>query len=269
MPRFALTLALDGRGFNGTQVQGKGERTVAPVVASALAALADPGAQHEPAVKLSSRLDAGVSAEGLVAEVALDRGWPPVALAHALNQRLPADVACTAAALVPDDFDAIRWAVAKTYRFTVRVRAVRPVLDQRCWWVRRLDHPELLPGLAAHLVGHHDLSGFAALRHDGRDGNDPHRTIHRAEWTVATDGEGRVLTFRISGSGFLYRQVRGLVGAMVFTAQDRGATPADFQAAIAAGRSARRIGKTAPPDGLVLERVEYGEREPPWQRATG
>ena len=154
-------------------------------------------------------------------------------------------------------------ALAKTYRFTVMVRAARPTLEARAWWVRRLDHPDLLDELAALLPGRRDLSGFSGLRHDGSDEDDPVRTIHASSWEREEIAHGLRLTFSITGDGFLYKQIRGLVGAMVFVAQGRR-TVADFQAAMAAGRAAVKVGNIAPPAGLVLARVAY-DPEPVWE----
>jgi tRNA pseudouridine38-40 synthase len=269
MPRFALRLDFDGAGFAGTQIQGKGERTLEGVLGPILAGLAG-GAGT---ARLSSRLDAGVSAAGLVADVDLGRDWAAghgglPALVHALNRDLPDDVAVTAAAAVDDAFDANRQARGKTYRYRILRRDVRPVLDRRAWWLKRMDEPHRLAACAGLIVGRHDLSGFACLRHDGTDEDDPVRTVHAANWsaTPAEDGLGEIHTFRISGSGFLYKQIRGLVGAMVFIAQTRASVD-DFRATMAAGRAAERIGNIAPAEGLCLVGVDYGPREPAWVAA--
>jgi tRNA pseudouridine38-40 synthase len=252
MPRFALRLDVDGAGFAGTQVQGKGERTVAGVLAIAAAAI--PGGAT--GLRLSSRLDAGVAARGLVLALEAGRTWEPRALVHACNQHLPRDVVATAAAAVPDAFDPIRWAAAKTYRYAIIRRGVRP-------WLRRLDQPEQLDLAGARFVGTHDLSGFACLRHDGSDNDDPVRTIRSLTWTHHHGRDEDTHDCLVTGTGFLYRQVRGLVGAMVQVARTR-ATLADIDAAIRAGRAAIRVGDTAPPDGLALVGVDYGPREPAW-----
>ena len=263
MPRYALAVEFDGRGFNGTQVQAPGLRTVQGVLSQAAAALAGIPVEQAPLVRPASRLDAEVSAAFLPCDVDLERVWAPSALAGALGGHLPPDVSVVAAAAVGDRFHSQHDAISKTYRYTVIARAARPTLDGRVWWVRRLDHPGLLDELAALLPGRRDLSGFACLRHDGSDGDDPLRTVHAAAWTRTEIPHGLRLTFTITGDGFLYKQVRGLVGAMVFVAQGRRSV-ADFHAVIGAGRAAVKVGNIAPPDGLVLARVSY-EPEPDWQ----
>jgi tRNA pseudouridine38-40 synthase len=263
MPRYALAVEFDGRAFNGTQVQAPGLRTVQGELSRAAAALAGIPAEAAPLVRPASRLDAEVSAGFLPCDLDLERTWAPAALAGALGGHLPADISVVAAAAVGERFHAQHDAVAKTYRFTVIARAARPTLEARAWWVRRLDHPGILDDLAAELPGRRDLSGFACLRHDGSDGDDPLRTVRAASWAHEEIPHGWRLTFTITGDGFLYKQVRGLVGAMVFVAQGRR-TPADFRAAMAAGRAAVKVGNIAPPHGLALARVTY-DPEPDWQ----
>lgn len=257
MPRFALDLELDGRGFAGTQWQ-PGQRTVQGEMAAAVAGLAGGGGR----VRLCSRLDAGVDAEHLPGDVELGRAWDAATLARALTQRLPPDLAVRRAAPVDDAWDAIAAAVAKTYRYRVRLRDIRPVVDRRCLWVRRLDHPERLAACAALLPGRRDLSGFASLRHDGTDDGDPVRRIDAAAWIREDEGGDATFTFRITGSGFLYRQVRGLVGGMLAAATGRWDVAA-FAACCAGGRGAPRHGNVAPAAGLCLERVRC-EPEPAW-----
>jgi tRNA pseudouridine38-40 synthase len=260
MPRYALELEYDGAAFAGTQVQAQGERTLQAVLDQAVATL-DGAALG---VRMGSRLDAEVSAEALGADALFARAWDPLALGFALSQALPADVVVRRVAAVDDQWSAKHQANAKTYRYRIRVRGVRPVLDLRSWWLRRVDFPERLDQLAPLLVGDRDLAGFASLRHDDSDEEDPRRRILSAGWERTDDGLDRLLTFRITGEGFLYKQVRGLVGAMLAVAQGRFAV-ADFAAAVAAGRGARRLGNVAPGHALVLERVGY-EREPAWVR---
>ena len=261
MPRFLLDLELDGSAFAGTQWQ-KGQRTVQAELESAVEGLDN---QHRH-VRLASRLDSGVDAEHLPCDVELSRDWRPAVLCQALTDRLPQDLAIRRAAIVADGFNAIGDAIGKTYRYRVRLRPVRPPRDRRCWWVRRLDRPDLLQPCADLLVGRKDLSGFANLRHDESDSHDPVRGIVSATWTSEAEVDGCLLTFRVSGDGFLYRQVRGFVGAMVAVATGRWPME-EFTACCADGRRAAKVGNVAPPDGLCLEQVRY-DPEPDWTVAA-
>ncbi len=258
MPRYALDLEFNGAAFSGSQSQTN-TRTLQDVVQTVLAGLDGQRVGFRPA----SRLDQGVSARALPGDCLLDRDWEPEVLGLALNQVLPADVVVRRVARVPDGFDARRNATAKRYRYRVLARPVRPTLDSDCLWVRRMNRAERLHELAALIPGLRDLSGFACLRKDGTDEQDPHREYLSAQWSEqAVDGAVE-WTLRISGRGFLYKQIRGLVGAMVHVAQGRAGVD-DFHTVMAAGWSARRLGNIAPAEGLQLVGVDY-EPQPNWQ----
>lgn len=261
MPRYILALEFAGADFSGTQVQDIG-RTLQGVVNAALTALVGHAVDFRP----GSRLDQGVSARALPGDVWLDRDWHPLVLGLALNRGLPADIVVRRAARVADGFSARRDGSAKHYRYRVLERPVRPVLDRDALWVRHLPHPQRLGELAALIPGRHDLSGFACLRHDETDGLNPARHYLAASWATRPLGDahdGCEHTFRIVGAGFLYKQVRGLVGSMVHVAAGR-ATVADFQRAMAAGWTAARLGNIAPAAGLILEHADFAP-EPEWQ----
>jgi tRNA pseudouridine38-40 synthase len=258
MPAYLLDLAIDGDRYHGTQIQGNGLRTVQGELTTAVRDLTEPDAQ----VRMASRLDQGVCARSLPAVCRCAKTWDPAVLGLALNQRLGTDAVIQRVAPVVDDFDPLREACVKTYRYTVRNQPVRPVLDRRSWWIRDLDLPERFAELAALIPGRHDLSGFSCLRHDNTDDQDPVREYQSAAWSTGSDDIGPWYRFHICGRGFLYKQIRGIVGAMVHIVQGR-ATVSDFAAAMAAGRAAQRLGNIAPAEGLLLESVNF-DREPEW-----
>jgi len=261
MPRYALRFAVDGTGFAGTAIQ-PGLRTVQ----GELRRVAEDLGADPVRLRLASRLDAGVDARDLAGHCDLPRTWEPAELVRAFNGRLPRDVAAFAAAAVPDDWDVQRSAGAKTYAYRVLVHPLRPVFDRdRIHHRRRLPDPGRLEALAARLPGRHDLAGFACLRGDPSDGGDPERTVHAAAWTRTStaDDRGEELVFRITAAGFLYKQVRGLVGAMLAVASG-SETEARFDRAMHGGRGFEpRVGDIAPASGLCLERVAF-DPEPDW-----
>ena len=81
MPQYAIEFEYDGGAFAGTQEQRGDIRTLQSVLTAAVTQLE--GAPTK--VRLASRLDAGVSAYGLVGDVALNRVWEPATLGMALT----------------------------------------------------------------------------------------------------------------------------------------------------------------------------------------
>lgn len=260
MPHYLLDCEFSGARFFGTQRQ-PGRRTVQGAIEYALGVVVS----GNVTVRTGSRLDAGVDARHLPCDVRLERDWDLRALCHAINRHLPDDCRVRRAARVADGFNAIHRAIAKTYRYRVVIRGAASARDQHRWWQTRTADPHMLDRLAALLPGRQDLSAFSALRRDDTDQDDPVRSILSSHWEHGSDDGDETHDLLITGQGFLYKQVRALVGAMVSCAT--GATPESaFLAAIAAGRSGLRPGNIAPPEGLCLERVAY-QSEPEWRWA--
>ena len=69
------------------------------------------------------------------------------------------------------------------------------------------------------------------------------------------NGEGRLLRFEITGSGFLRHMVRIMVGTLVDVG--RGQLEIDDMSRIIESKDRRRAGQTAPPHGLILWKVQY------------
>lgn len=259
--RVALLVEYDGAGFSGSQAQ-----SALRTVQGELAATIERVIGSPVVVRPASRLDQGVSAEALPVDVLLphlpgrgattEQGLRNLGLA--LASEMPGDLTVRRLAAVDERWHAQFEAVDKTYRYTVLLRGTKPALDRRSWWVKQIERPELLQYLADRLVGVHDLRLFACLRHDGTDEKDGAREITAATW----ERRGDALIFRITGKGFLYKQVRGFVGGMIYVAQGRR-TVEEFERRIAGEATELRLGKIAPAEGLVLERISY-DPEPDW-----
>jgi tRNA pseudouridine38-40 synthase len=68
---------------------------------------------------------------------------------------------------------------------------------------------------------------------------------------------GVTIAIALSADSFLHHMVRNIVGSLVEVG--RGARPAPWMADLLAGRDRTQSGPTAPPQGLLLVRVLYGE----------
>jgi tRNA pseudouridine38-40 synthase len=102
---------------------------------------------------------------------------------------------------------------------------------------------------AGMLLGKKDFSTFRAA---DPEANDPVREIFQAGWLVK---EGNFLAFTIEADGFLKHMVRSIVGTLVEVGKGK-ISAAEFQRLLEA-RDRRRVGITAPPQGLFLVEVIY------------
>jgi tRNA pseudouridine38-40 synthase len=249
--KFKLTIAYDGTGYEGWQVQKTGTG-VQEKVEAALAKLFP----SQPRVNSSSRTDTGVHALGMVAHFEAPRAecrMTPRKLALALNAWLPEDIRVVAASRAPQDFHARFGAAGKQYRYFVwNHAAMNPLIRHTAWHVPRPLDLAAMRGAAKAFVGKHDFQSFAA--NPGYTRESTVRTVTRCELAR----RGALLTFIIEGDGFLYKMCRGIVGTIVQIGL--GKFPADHVARMLEQKDRRVAGVSAPARGLVLWKVMYARR---------
>lgn len=261
-----LTIAYDGTGFHGSQRQKNG-RSVQEDLETALSRL-----NGQPThVALAGRTDAGVHAVGQVASVADERpGMSSERMVQAINAHLAGDLAVVGCERRKAGFHARYDAVWREYRYRIWWGPPQPLQRFRAWQrVSELDLDAMSAG-AALLKGPTNLASFAGngmgVGEAAAAGRGTVRTIHHCSvrpvrgWWGSTPDVGEGAELRIIADGFLPQAVRTMTSALVDIGQHRRA-PAWLQELIEAG-DRRRGPQTAPPYGLILWRVGYGDEVP-------
>jgi tRNA pseudouridine38-40 synthase len=246
--RIALLLEYDGAAYGGSQRQAN-----APSVQAALEEAIERLTGRFARTAFAGRTDAGVHAVGQVAAFTTEARHTRETWRRALNAHLPRDVAVRAVAEVAPDFNPRR-ALRRTYRYCIWTAPVRtPLLGRLTWHVSgRLDHNAMVEA-AGTLIGEHDFAAFGGSPGPGRS---TRRRMDRADLSRA----GAQATFEIEGNAFLPHQVRRTVGALVEIGRGRLA-PASIARWLERPEP-NAAGPTAPPHGLCLMRVTYGEDGP-------
>ena len=245
MPRYAWIVEYDGQGFCGWQKQKRNlsKPSVQQVFQDALIRTID----NQVAVVGASRTDAGVSARYQVVHAELPRIFPLEQLKYGLQGELRGlRISVRDARLVGPKFHAQRSAMHKVYSYQIVNRTHPPALKRDYgWWVRYpLD--VLKMQLAADcLVGTHDFSGFRSKHCT----NNPLKTIT----SIKVAKQDEVLSIVVEGPAFLMHQVRIIAGTLVAAGCGR---ITDIQGVLRS-RDRARAGQTAPPQGLVLERIAF------------
>jgi len=253
-----LLLCYEGTDFHGWQRQ-PGFRTVQGEVEGRLRRVV----REELSLIGSGRTDAGVHAVGQVANFHTTSDIPTDKLRRAIGSRLPADVGVRWVDDVALSFHASRSAVSKLYRYSIHADRGRPVSRsvqrRRFHFWEPLDVEAMRAG-AVQFVGVHDFTAMAPVSCVRES---MVRTVFRCDVERHLD-EVRV---DVEGSGFLYNQVRNMVGTLIEVG--RGRWRPERVAEILAGRDRRLGGPTAPPEGLCLRWVRYraedlrsGQEEP-------
>lgn len=248
---FALTVAYDGTRYAGWQTQPNG-LAVQHVLSETIGRLVS----HAVQVQGSGRTDAGVHARGQVCAFSTEAWKPPAdRLIRAINRELPRDIVVVDSREAVDGFDAIRDAIGKRYRYSVRSsRVPDPMEHPYHWWLpRKLDVESMREG-AKLLVGTHDFKAFESL---GSNRKTSIRTVKALEISQHPVMAGNELRLEIEADGFLYNMVRNIAGALVEIGRGRF-EPGWIETVLASRRRALES-QTAPARGLCLLRVDYPE----------
>lgn len=258
LQRYKLTIAYRGTRYHGWQTQrtpptwkgavpvdGAGIPTVQETLERALSAVV----RHPVSILGSSRTDTGVHAKGQIAHFDTDQTQIPLeGLRRAVNARLPDDILIRAIDPVDPGFDAVGSTVSKRYQYLIWHASDRPVFVADLAWHRWQQlNVRAMQSAAEMLVGTHDFASFA-------------RPGHRREHTVRTILSFEVayrpprLVIGVEGTGFLWNQVRIMVGTLVEVGQGRYA--AEAVARMLEAKDRKSAGGTAPAHGLYLQWVK-------------
>lgn len=239
-----LIVAYDGTNYYGWQRQS-GFMTVQQRLEEALSALY----KKEIIVRGSSRTDTGVHCMGQGALYRVEQNIPIDRLPYAVNAFLPNDIVVNAAYIVGDDFHPQYSVIDKTYEYKIQNADFRdPTLNNYTDFIHyRLDI-EKMQQACRYFIGEHDFKAFCA---SGSDAKTTIRTIYE----LSVKKEGRMISIRVRGNGFLYNMVRIIAGTLVYVGL--GKIAPDEIKDIILSRDRARAGKTLVPNGLTLLEVNY------------
>jgi tRNA pseudouridine38-40 synthase len=248
MARYRARLAYDGTAYLGFQRQGGNTPTVQRAVEGAIGAVTG---FERVTVIAAGRTDTGVHAVGQV--IAFDVDWDHAdeALLRAVNANLPDDIALQdirqQVGFHPR-FDAL----SRRYRYHV-VQSARPqpLLRNLAWEVRHRLDLEPMQAAAEMLVGRRDFAAFGTPP----QGSNTIREVIVSRWDGQAQPYGVLLVYTIEANAFLYRMVRRIVGTLVEVG--RGALSLEEFAELIRRADLSLVKITAPPRGLILERVRY------------
>lgn len=253
MPRICFHVAYDGRTYQGWQSQ-PGGRTIQDVLEHAFASIFGSFTRLHG----SGRTDAGVHALDQVFHLDAPDSHriPATKWPAAINTRLPQTIRVTKAAYVPDAFHARFSASGKTYRYCISHERILNPFDAGLVWHRPLSwNLDTLKEAVQLFQGNHNFAAFAALR-----GNEPdplpsdyfQRDIMKAH--VEQEGHHTWITF--TGTGFLYKMVRLMVGGAHEAARGK-ITLDELNRLINNPQPGDKSPFCAPSSGLTLMEVIY------------
>ena len=278
MRRIRLTVSYDGTNYCGSQVQPNGV-TVEEKLNESIRRLTGDASP----VIFASRTDSGVHAMGNIAVFDTEMRMAADKFTFALNQRLPEDIRIRASEEVAPDWHPRKQNCTKTYLYRIYNHRIPDPLvrlySQFCYYP--LDIEKMRQAVRC-LTGEHDFACFCSARSQAEN---TVRTIYGIELTeekigggIGTgdmrsasgacdagsgegsslgtgDGAGRLITMRISGSGFLYNMVRIIAGTLLQIGS--GIRPVEDMEQILRSRERKQAGPVAGACGLTLLSIDY------------
>ena len=239
-----LTLEYDGTGYHGWQEQ-KDLPTVQGCLRQSIRELTG----ETVVVWGSGRTDAGVHANGQVANFFTESGIPEYAFAKALNTILPVDIVVKESLQVADDFHAQFSARAKAYSYRIIQQRVRPAIQRKyVHWLWQSLAIEPMTAASNYLIGTHDFSSFEAA-------DSPRKSNIRTVNYIDITTTNCYIKIQIEADGFLYRMVRNIVGTLIWIGQNK--FPPEYVQTVLNARRRKLAGPTVPAKGLFLEYVTY------------
>lgn len=245
MRNIKLTIEYDGKDFNGWQkqpnklnIQGTIEKAIEQIT----------GEQVE--LNASGRTDAGVHALGQVANFKTNSNLPIEKWPLALNANLKKSIVIKSAEEVDERFHSRLTCKRKTYRYVINNSKYGTAIYRNLeTHIPQKLNMEKMKKAVKFFEGEHDFKAFKA---SGTSSKSSVRTIYNAE---VIDAKNDRIYIELTGSGFLYNMVRIIAGTLVEVGFGK-IEPEEIQNIIQS-KDRSNAGKTLPPQGLYLLKVEY------------
>lgn len=245
MRNILLEISYDGTNYSGWQRQ-KNAISIQEKIEEAISQICS----EEINIIASGRTDAGVHALSQIANFNTTSNIDAEKFAKAINSKLPDDIRILSSKEVDKNFNARFSAKKKTYIYHIFNRDIKsPFWDKYSMHINRILDLELMKYNAKMLIGTHDFTSFYTFEE-----NNPKNTIKAIYSSDITKIYDDVLTFSITGDGFLYNMVRIIVGTLIEIGLHQ---KNDDISQILMYKDRTKAGATAKAKGLFLKNVEY------------
>ncbi len=248
MARFKIYLEYDGTRYSGWQKQ-KNAKTVQGTL---LKLSEEIFKGSDPDIQGCGRTDSGVHALNYVAHLDVKTMLAPEIIKFKLNDKLPYDINILEIEKTNPKFHARHDVISRSYVYQISRRRTafgKPYV----WWIKDDLNFNKMESAAKNLIGMHNFSSFAD--------NDPdEKSTKVLVENVELKEAGDLILIRITGSHFLWKMVRRIVGVLVEIG--RGKKSESDIINYLKNNSNEPAKYTAPPSGLFLERVLYKDDKP-------
>lgn len=245
MRNIRLTIEYDGKNFPGWQSQ-PGKVSIQTEIENAIKEITGEDVQ----LIASGRTDAGVHALGQVANFHTNTTIATKQIPYAINSKLPKSIVIKKAEEVEERFHSRYNCKLKTYRYIINNSEFPSALERyrEFHMPYELDVKKMKKAIK-FFEGEHDFAGFKSS-----GGSEKKSTVRVLSDCKVIENGSRII-IELTGNGFLYNMVRIISGTIVDIGL--GKIPLEDIEEIIASKDRQRAGKTLPPHGLYLVKVEY------------
>lgn len=244
MKNYKITISYDGSRYNGWQKQGNTKNTIQEKFEYVLSRMC--GTNIE--IFASGRTDAGVHAEGQVANFKCNVDMSCSEILQYLNRYLPEDILVKSVEEADELFHSRLNAVSKTYEYSIATEKPDVFIRKYVYNTDKKPDVEKMREASRMLLGKHNFKGFSSV---GRTKKSTERTVN---W-IDIAKENAVIKIKINGSGFLYNMVRIIAGTLL--AIGTGELEKEIIDEVFKDCVREKAGKTLPSCGLKLIEVFY------------
>ena len=244
MRNIKLIIEYNGRHFNGWQkqpnklnIQGEIEKAIGEITGEEIDLIA------------SGRTDAGVHSFGQTANFKTNSNIPIEKFPVAINSKLKKTIVIKSAEEVEEEFHSRYSVKSKTYCYIINNSKYGSAITKEFEYHFPIElNIEKMKEASKYFIGKHD---FAAFKASGTSSKSSVREIFNAQVKF----ENEKIYIELTGSGFLYNMVRIIAGTLLDVGIGK-ILPEEIPDIILS-KDRKRAGKTLPPQGLFLMKVEY------------
>jgi len=240
--RYFFDIAYNGTAYHGWQSQNNA-LGIQQVIEERLFLIT----QRQIEITGSGRTDTGVHARQQIFHADFEDQINTDNLRYHLNSVLPKDIVIRKIMPVRPDTHARYDACQRTYQYRI-IGEKDPFQLKQAYHYRKAMRLDALNEAASCLVGSHDFQAFSKVK---TDVNNYFCRINHVNWQL----DESVYCFNIRADRFLRGMVRAIVGTLLLV-NEKKLDVSDI-GQIILSRDRQKAGRSVPPEGLFLMKVEY------------
>ncbi|MDZ7607953.1 MAG: tRNA pseudouridine(38-40) synthase TruA [Cyclobacteriaceae bacterium] len=240
--RYFFDIAYNGTAYHGWQSQNNA-LGIQQVIEEKLFLIT----QKQIDITGSGRTDTGVHAIQQIFHADFAEQINTGDLRFHLNSVLPNDIMIREIMPVHPEAHARFDACQRTYQYRI-IGEKNPFQRKQAYHYRKSMRLDALNEAASYLIGKHDFQAFSKVK---TDVNNYFCQINQSSWQLNES----VYCFNISADRFLRGMVRAIVGTLLLVNEEK-LDVMDIEQIILS-RDRQKAGRSVPPEGLYLMKVEY------------